>query len=413
MAFFYNLFLRVYFIAIKIAAIKNPKAKKWLSGRKNLYKKLRRSISDKDKKIWFHCASLGEFEQGRPIIESFKKIHPDFKIILSFFSPSGFEIRKNYEGADYICYFPLDLHSNSEKFINIINPELAVFIKYEFWFNTISILNKKKIPLIVVSAHFRKNQHFFRWYGKWFRKQLKRINHIFVQNNESAELLKSVGIRQVSISGDTRFDRVKNISGEAARFPLIEKFIGKKKVFLAGSSWPPEEEIVKQLVDKKPENTCFIIAPHDIAETHIEKIIKLFNSDAIRYSELKNNTYFKSNVLIIDSIGILNQLYQYARYAFIGGGFGPGIHNILEASCFGVPVFFGPNYLRFREAVELVELGGAFPLNNFNDLFAVFNKLETNVDLYNIASFQSQNYVNINTGATHLIINHINTIIKH
>jgi len=411
MPLLYQISLYLYLFAIHVASFFNPKAKKWLEGRRGLFGKIKKEINTGEPLVWFHCASLGEFEQGRPVMEKFGKDYPDHRILLTFFSPSGYEVRKNYQGADFVFYLPLDLQGSSKKFVNLVKPSLVVFVKYEFWFNTINYLNKKQIPLIVISAFFRPGQHFFKSYGNWSRKQLKKIDHIFVQNQSSEKLLKKYGIDNVSISGDTRFDRVRQIAAAAKRFADIEKFINGRKVFLAGSSWPPEEEIISQLIAEKPANTCFIFAPHDIGASHIQQLQKLLGPGALKYSEYDPGQFHGGNILIIDSIGILSQLYQYATYAFIGGGFGPGIHNILEATCFGVPVFFGPNYIRFREAVELTGKGAAFPVNNFQEFREAFYKLENNRVLYDEIARINREYVEYNTGATDKIIDYVSQII--
>ncbi len=411
MSFLYNFFIQLYYGAVRIASLKNTKAKKWLTGRRNIFDIIGKKIPGDEKVVWIHSASLGEFEQGRPIIEQLRKQYPRYKILLTFFSPSGYEVRKNYEDADYIFYLPIDTPGNANRFVNMVNPELVVFIKYEFWFNYIKTLNRRDIPIVIVSAFFRPGQHFFKWYGGWFRSQLKKIPWFFVQNNESKNLLQKIGITSVSVSGDTRFDRVMKVTEDAGRFPLIEEFAGDSAIFMAGSSWPPEEQIVNGLIKKGLPGMKFIIAPHDISKSHIEQIEELIKIPTIRYSGAQEKNISEFKVLIIDSIGILNQLYKYAGYAMIGGGFGPGIHNILEAAAFGMPVFFGPNYKRFREAVELINLKSAFEIITSDQLIQKVMEFERNPDYYEGVANENKHYVKSNTGATSIVLNKIKTFL--
>ena len=385
----------------------NPKARLWVDGRKGLLGKLAGQIDKNDKIAWFHAASLGEFEQGRPIIESFRKRFPDYKILLTFFSPSGYEIRKNYEGADYVVYLPIDTKRNAREFIKIVQPKLAVFIKYEFWFNYLQVLSENKIPVFFASVIFRKEQHFFKWYGSWSRKMLKKASFFFVQNQESFDLLESIGISKVEISGDTRFDRVFSIAQNAKKFPLIEKFAKEKKVFLAGSTWPRDEEIIEKLSVHNPV-LKIIIAPHEIHQERIDSIIQRFaTTKVLKYSEADENNISNIQVLIIDGMGFLSGLYQYCHFAYIGGGFGKGIHNILEAATFGKPVIFGPNYKRFAEAVELVQKEGAFVINNSSEIISIAEKLLADDVAWQSASSVCKEYVKTKKGATELILNKI------
>jgi len=385
----------------------NPKAKLWVDGRKGLLKKLAGQIDKNDKIAWFHAASLGEFEQGRPVIESFRKRFPAYKILLTFFSPSGHEIRKNYEGADYVVYLPIDTKRNAREFVKIVQPQLVVFIKYEFWFNYLKVLFKNNIPVFFASVIFRKEQHFFKWYGSWSRKMLKRVSFFFVQNRESYDLLKSIGIDQVDISGDTRFDRVFSIAENAKKFPLIEKFAEGDKVFLAGSTWPKDEELIEKLSSEDP-SLKIIVAPHEIHPERIDSLVKRFASQkALRYSEADENGISKAQILIIDGMGFLSGLYQYCHFAYIGGGFGKGIHNILEAATFGKPVIFGPNYQRFAEAVDLVQMEGAFVINNSSDLISISEKLLNDNGSWQNASSICKEYVMKEKGATEHILSKI------
>ncbi|RLD50853.1 MAG: 3-deoxy-D-manno-octulosonic acid transferase [Bacteroidetes bacterium] len=412
MSFVYSLFIHLYHFIIRIVAPFNPKARLWVDGRKGIFKELTEQLDPKDKIAWFHAASLGEFEQGRPIIETFRKQYPDYKILLTFFSPSGYEIRKDYEGADYIVYLPIDTKKNARKFIRIVQPKLVIFIKYEFWFNYLRILSENNIPVFFASVIFRKEQHFFQWYGAWSRKMLKKVSFFFVQNKASSDLLKSIGIRQVLMSGDTRFDRVFSIAQNAKKFPLVEKFAKGDKVFLAGSTWPADEEIIEKMILKNP-SLKLIIAPHEIHQERINSLIKKFASHKIlKYSETNEENISKAQILIIDGMGFLSGLYQYCDIAYIGGGFGKGIHNILEAATFGKPVIFGPNYQRFAEAVELVQLKGAFAIGSSFEVISITDTLKNNEASWQSASSICKEYVLKKKGATEIILSKVSEFIS-
>ncbi len=404
MHFFYNIGIYLYYFFISIAAIFKTKAKKWITGRKNIFDHLKQDIDPSQKLIWFHAASLGEFEQGRPVIESFRNKYPNYKILLTFFSPSGYEIRKNYEQADFIYYLPIDTIKNAKKFIQVVNPNIAVFIKYEFWFNYINELHNNNIPVFTISAIFRENQHFFQWYGGWFKSMLKKLTYLFVQNQESFDLLQSIGLKNVIVSGDTRFDRVYTIARQAQAFPLVQSFTNQQKMLLAGSTWPSDENIIFQFFSEN-NNVKLIIAPHEVDDERIRAILTLFDPQkTIRYSEANENNIKSAEVLIIDQIGILSNLYQYCDVAYIGGGFGHGIHNILEAVTFGKPVIFGPNYQKFKEAVDLIDLGGAFTVSNETSFNQVFSKLIESSEYYNNVSLKCKSFIEENRGATDLIL---------
>ncbi|MBI9036986.1 MAG: 3-deoxy-D-manno-octulosonic acid transferase [Bacteroidales bacterium] len=358
---------------------------------------------------WFHTASLGEFEQGRPLIEGFRKKYPNFKIFLTFFSPSGYEIRKNYSVADYIFYLPLDTPKNAKKFVEIVDPQIVFFVKYEFWYNFLRVLKSKGKTVFIVSGIFRKEQHFFKWYGSWFRKILKLITFFFVQNQESKELLNKIGIENVEISGDTRFDRVFEISQNKKSFPLIETFKHNSDIFLGGSTWPADEELIYSLINKKTENLKFIIAPHEVHKERIKLLKEKFLKDVLLFSDVLSGQVEKeeiknSKILIIDSIGILSHLYHYSKFAYIGGGFGVGIHNILEAVTFGKPVFFGPNYKKFQEANDLINLGVAFCVHNDSELIENVKAFSANIEKYNKCSKSCSNYILDKKGATEIIL---------
>ncbi|MBL7889120.1 MAG: 3-deoxy-D-manno-octulosonic acid transferase [Bacteroidia bacterium] len=407
----YNISIYLYRIAIGITSLFNKKAQLWIDGRKDIFKKLEIVFSKKQTSIiWVHCASLGEFEQGRPLIEEIKRKHPNYSILLTFFSPSGYEVRKNYQGADYIFYLPIDTPTNTDKFLDIVKPAYTFFVKYEFWFNYLNALKKRKIPTYLVSGIFRDDHHFFKPYGKWSRKQLACFNHFFVQNKHSEELLQSIGYTNTTVTGDTRFDRVSEIAKTVKRFDLIEQFCKDHPVFIAGSTWNEDEQILAQssIISMGYK---LIIAPHEIDEKHIDSIIRQFKTGSpetqcIRYSELTEKNDSLATILIIDNIGMLSSLYQYGKLAYIGGGFGKGIHNILEAATFGLPVIFGPNYQKFTEAKELIEQKGAFSISSEAGLNNILNLLHNESALKN-ASTIAKNYVESNTGATSKILSHI------
>ncbi|WP_297097007.1 glycosyltransferase N-terminal domain-containing protein [uncultured Draconibacterium sp.] len=408
MSLLYNLGILFYGFFIRVAALFNEKAKLFVAGRKNWKNKLSSAVDNNASYIWFHCASLGEFEQGRPVLEEIKKQYPQYKIVLTFFSPSGYEIRKNYEGADIVAYLPMDTKKNAQEFIHLVSPEKVFFVKYEFWYNYITELKRQQIPLYIISAIFRENQQFFKstpW-GKWYRKMLHSFEHIFIQNKTSAQLLEQAGIKHYTISGDTRFDRVAEIARGAKKFSIVEKFRGNNVTLIAGSTWKPDEELLAAFINNSSD-VKFIIAPHEVAPANINRIQELLKKPAIRFSKADISDIDSYDVLIIDSIGILSSLYQYGNIAYIGGGFGVGIHNILEAATFKLPVLFGPNYLKFKEAVDLVDEKGAFPIQNFNELKATLNKLINDKTSLQNASEICKKYIEKNVGSTTLIINKV------
>lgn len=402
----YNLGIFFYTAIARIIYPFNGKARLWVIGRRNWFKLLKQKVSSQEKYIWIHCASLGEFEQGRPVIESLKKGRSQNKIVLTFFSPSGYEIRKNYKGADIICYLPVDTPGNAKKFISLINPALAIFVKYEFWNNYISELSRKSIPVYLISGIFRKEQIFFKVYGAFFRKMLMYYKWIYVQDKLSSDLLQKIGIKNVSVIGDTRFDRVVQIAANANDIPRLVKFRGSEKLFLAGSSWRQDEEIISKYINEFPERMKWVFAPHEVRPENIERLMKLFTVKCVKFSEFSDSSA-DARVLIIDNIGMLSSAYRYAYIAAIGGGFGKGIHNILEAACWGIPILFGPNHKRFREAIDLLELESAKTFNDYDDFEKILNDWIFNKDLYLKAAEFSHQYVNKNTGATSKIVKEI------
>jgi len=370
---------------------------------------LKKTIDPNARYIWFHAASLGEFEQGRSVMEQLKKDNPETKILLTFFSPSGYEIRKNYAVADVISYLPLDTTTATRKFVKLVNPSKAIFIKYEFWPNYILELQKANVPVYSISAIFRPSQVFFKVYGGWYRNLLKSFAHIFVQDNNSLKLLADNGFSNVSVAGDTRFDRVADLAQQAKNIPLIEAFVqDSKKVIVAGSTWPKDEELLVKYLKLHPD-IKLILVPHEIHQAHIMGISKLLDGKFVRYTELNEQNAQTTNCIVVDTIGLLSSIYRYAKVAYIGGGFGVGIHNTLEAAVWNVPVVFGPNYQKFREARELIAIGGAFSIAQYELLEAQFDSLLKNNKAGKIAG----DYVKNNTGATDLILKEICPLNPH
>jgi len=369
---------------------------------------LREKIDRNAKYIWFHASSLGEFEQGRPMMEKIKANYPEYKILLTFFSPSGYEVRKNYEGADVICYLPFDTPYKVKKFINLANPSMAVFIKYEFWGNYLKELKNKGIPTYIISAIFRKDQLFFQWFGIPYRKMLFYFNHLFVQDNRSKKLLEKYGITNVTVAGDTRFDRVLEVREQARTILPVEKFIAKKQdekqfVLIAGSSWPQDEEIFINYFNEQPD-IKLIIAPHEIHREHLMHIESLLKRPSIRLSEAHNRDLSDKDCLIIDSFGLLSSIYRYGDIAYIGGGFGEGIHNTLEAAVYGIPVIFGPKHHKFKEAKGLIKSGGGFLITDEKTFTSKMDELLTYNELLETAGKSAGDYVNSHAGATEKIL---------
>lgn len=409
MRWLYHTGIFCYGFGIWIAGFFNQKARQWVKGRKNIFREIQQSIEKSADKlcngtVWFHCASLGEFEQGRPVIEGFRTRYPDYRIFLTFFSPSGYEIRKHYPGADLIFYLPLDTPGNAQKLINLIQPKLVFFIKYEYWFNYLNKLHQKAIPVFIASAVFRPEQHFFSWYGGWFRHQLRQLSWIFLQNSESKQLLESIGIKCFTITGDTRFDRVIEVSRQPKAFPAVKKFCGKASVIIGGSTWPEDEALLISMIRKRKRNVKFIIAPHEVHAERLRSLIDHLGQPVIRFSELTISNANSARILILDTIGILANVYQYGYLALIGGGFGAGIHNILEAAAFGNPVFFGPNFTRFNEAKELMEYGGAFCVTTQDEFTTLVLDFLKDPERRERLSASCRNYIESRQGATQRIL---------
>ncbi|MBL7857899.1 MAG: 3-deoxy-D-manno-octulosonic acid transferase [Cyclobacteriaceae bacterium] len=405
MIILYNLAIFFFRLGAGIAGFVNPKAHAFVSGRKVLFKQLHEALhANSSPLIWFHCASLGEFEQGRPIIELIKKEYPAHKLLLTFFSPSGYEIRKNYALADYVFYLPYDTASSARKFISLSKPVLVVFVKYEFWFHFTTEVRKKNIPLLSISSIFRSDQIFFSAYGNFFRTILQNFSHFFVQNDESLKLLKSIGITQCTRAGDTRFDRVMAISHQQISLTTVEHFKNNVQTWVIGSSWPEDLDVLLPFINENEGKLKFIIAPHEISESTLSEIEKGLEVKSVRYS-LAGEDSGEKTVLLIDNIGMLSKLYRFGEFAFVGGAFGKGLHNILEAACYGIPVFFGnTNYEKFQEAKDLMMRGGAFEVSDYADFKKKYELLISRPENYLLACEVTTQYVQENLGATEMIL---------
>jgi len=400
--------LLLYRAGVRIASLWNNKAKLWLNGRKNIFDRLSAELRAQDSRIiWFHCSSLGEFEQGRPVIEKLKSQNPGLKFLLTFFSPSGYEIRKDYKGVDWVFYLPLDSKKNAKTFFDIVNPVFAVFVKYDYWYYYLNECKKRKIPLLLVSGIFRQDQPFFKWYGNLHRNMLNCFTHFFVQDKESFQLLLSININNATVAGDTRFDRVSEIAENFTPIEEIEKFCSSSPVLVAGSTWQEDEKLIKDATANFPDLKV-IIAPHEIHKEHIDQLKTIF-PNAVLHSQLKprGSQSIISNRLIIDNIGILSRLYHYATITYIGGGFNKGIHNTLEPAVYGKPVLFGPNYKKFKEAVGLIETGGGICISSSNELSVILQNFVSNKSELEFSSKNSFDFVKQNKGATEKILHYI------
>lgn len=412
--FLYNIAIHAYSLAMRIAATWHPKARHWTAGRQQVWQQLwdfRKSVDPNRSTYWMHCASLGEFEQGRPLLEKLKAQYPDRYIVLTFFSPSGYEIRKNYAQADLVCYLPADTPGNVRRFLDLLQPSVAIFVKYEFWRHYLAQLHGRKIPAILISAIFRSDQLFFRSYGGWYRQLLHYFDHFFVQNDHSADLLRSLDITNCTVSGDTRVDRVLQLQREAPEFPLIADFCGEAPVWIAGSTWPPDEDLLFSFWETQlPAQWRIIIAPHEIGQAHLQQIEKTATLPLVRYSQVKEQPKLadEARILLIDNIGMLSALYRYGRIAYIGGGFGRAIHNLLEPIAFRLPVLFGPKHEKFQEALTLKQTGGGLAVNDRNDLAAAFTKLQDE-QAYQQAATAAYDYLEQSKGSTDKILRHILT----
>lgn len=402
MKLIYSFSILLYSRLVAIASFFNKKAKLRYEGVKESFGIIKKFNANNV--IWFHCASVGEFEQGRPLIEKLKKEKPKYKIAISFFSPSAYELRKNYELADLVFYLPNDSKRNSKKLIKLLKPSIVVFVKYEFWHWYLSELKNNKIPTYLISGIFRESQIFFKPYGKFYRKILLNFTHLFVQNKTSSELLKSINIQNVTVAGDTRFDRVSELAKNKKSYPIIESFVNNNLVFIAGSTWKKDEEIIFNFINNtEKENIKYIIAPHEISSENINRIKRTSTKKTILYSKANSSNVVDARVLIIDNIGMLSSLYSYADVAYVGGGFGAGIHNTLEAAVFGIPIIFGTNYNKFDEAKELLKRNAAFSINNAPEFNFILNKLFSEADFREQCGEKASKYVKENIGASNKI----------
>lgn len=399
----YSLAIYLYMLAANVVALFNQKVRLMVKGQRNTWQKLRAEVGN-DRYVWFHAASLGEFEQGRPLMERLRREFPEKKILLTFFSPSGYEVRKNFEGADIVCYLPFDTPLNARKFIRLARPEAAYFIKYEFWRNYIDVLHRQGIPCYSVSSIFREQQIFFRPYGRHYARCLKRMTHLFVQNEHSKELLSTIGVNQVSVVGDTRFDRVIDIMNAARELPLVQRFAHGSRVIIAGSSWQPDEDIIIEHFNAHRE-WKLILAPHVVNEEHLREIETKLKRPSVRYSAATINSVAEVDCLIVDCYGLLSSIYRYATVAYVGGGFGVGIHNVPEAAVYGVPVVIGPNHAKFREAQALLICGGCHEIKNAADYHSLINRFATDAALVKASGKASSDYIHENAGAADVIFN--------
>ena len=435
----YNIAIYIYLIGVAIGSLFNKKIKKMWRGEREAVDLLKEKVDPTAKYVWFHAASLGEFEQGRPLIEQLRATHPEYKILLTFFSPSGYEVRKNYEGADIVCYLPLDTIRNARRFLRAVHPVMAFFIKYEFWYNYLHILRHRGVPVYSVSSIFRPGQVFFKWYGRNYAKVLHCITHFFVQNEVSLQLLKGIGIDEATVVGDTRFDRVLQIKEQAKKLPIVEAFKGINgkgdackddlsedackgalsedackdnlsengckgcKVFVAGSSWQPDEDIFIRFFNDHPD-WKLIIAPHVIGEDHLAYILDKLQMKAVRYTQATEQSAAEARCLIIDCFGLLSTIYRYGEIAYVGGGFGVGIHNVPEAAVWGVPVLFGPNNKRFLEAQDLLACKGSFEVTDYDSFNTIISRLISDDKFRHQCGEASANYVKSRSGATDIIM---------
>lgn len=404
MFFLYNLLIHFSAGIVQILSFFNPKMALFVNGRKDVFEVLKQSISKNDKTIWFHAASLGEYEQGLPVMEMVKQKYPNHKIVLTFFSPSGYEVRKNNSIADVTVYLPLDTSSNSKRFLDLVHPELVFIIKYEYWPNYLKELRKRKITTFLISGIFRENQVFFKWYGGFYREALKTFEHFFVQNEKSKKLLETLNYNNVTVSGDTRFDRVAGILERDNSLDFVSNFRGDSQLIVVGSSWPKDEDNLLYFINNSPASAKFIIAPHNIKEDQILAFAERIKVPTILYSKMGSADLSTFKVLIVNTVGLLTKIYSYADIAYVGGGFGnPGVHNILEPATFGIPIVIGPNFSHFAEATELVEIGAALSINNATELNKTLSKLLNDLELQKTLGNKASQYVQKNKGATETI----------
>lgn len=405
MIYLYNFCIAVYALLIRLVAPFNRKARLWCEGRKGLTERLQRAIGDAEHIVWVHSSSLGEFEQGRPIVDYIRANYPDYKILLTFFSPSGYEMRKNYPNADYVFYIPVDTRRRVQQFLDAVKPEVAIFVKNEFWLNMLAELRRRNIRTYLASAIFRRNSIFFNPVGDIWRKALHSFDTLFVQDEGSKALLAEIGVENVVVAGDTRFDRVSAIAEKAEKVEIVEQFKGDKRLFVAGSTWGPDEDILLPLINENPD-IKFVIAPHEMDESRIERLLREVKGGAVRYTQLPDD-FTDKQVLVLDTIGLLSRVYGSAEWAYVGGGFGVGIHSTLEAAVYGMPVAFGTNYRKFREACDLIALGAGRSVRSAEELKVWFDELKSDADYLACLSALAKVYVGQHRGATEKIVNEI------
>jgi len=403
----YSLAIHLYGMAIRVASWFDPKARAWVKGRKGLFGGIAAEYRKEGKTVWFHCASLGEFEQGRPVMEALRARDPQVRIVLTFFSPSGYEVRKNYRGADHVFYLPLDTRRQARRFLGLIDPDLVVFVKYEFWYHFLDELRRREVPVVLISAIFRPGQWFFRWYGRWFLRAMEVYRTIFVQDERSARLLRERGLERVVVAGDTRFDRVVAIARSRKQIEAARRFSADRTVVVAGSTWREDETLLLGYLNARVRPYKWIIAPHEIHPSHISWLQERVKVPSLLFSEAEEKDPAAAEVMIIDNIGMLSSLYAYGKVAYIGGGFGAGIHNVLEAAVYGMPVLFGPRYGKFREAVDLVERKAAFPVHDGKDLEKRLNILYDDLHAREEAAARARSYVEESAGSTRLIVDNL------
>lgn len=402
----YNIVIYIYLIGVVIASLFSKKVRNMWRGERRAIGIIKEKMDPNAQYVWFHAASLGEFEQGRPLMEQLKREHPEYKILLTFFSPSGYEVRKNYEGADIITYLPLDTIMNARRFLRTIRPVMAFFIKYEFWYNYLHILKYRKVPVYSVSSIFRPEQVFFKWYGRSYGRVLHCFTHFFVQNEISRQLLAKIGINEVTVVGDTRFDRVLQIKEAAKQLPVVEAFTDGHRTFVAGSSWQPDEDIFIPWFNAH-KDWKLIIAPHVIGEDHLQQILSKIEGKAVRYTQASAEEVRDAQVLIIDCFGLLSSIYHYGEVAYVGGGFGVGIHNLPEAAVWGVPVIFGPNNQRFQEAQQLKACGGGLEINGAADFQRIMDRFDANPQQVKADGKKAGDYVKGKAGATGKVLHSV------
>ena len=405
MKLLYNICIVLYATLIRFASLFNKKAKLWCEGRRGMAERMREAIGDAENIVWIHVSSLGDFEQGRPLVDYVHDHYPEYKILLTFFSPAGYEVRKNYANADYVFYIPIDTRRQVRRFLDVVRPKVVIFVKYEFWLNMLAELRHRNIRTYIASAIFRRNSIFFHRLGGIWREALRTFDTLFVQDEHSKELLAEIGVENVVVAGDTRFDRVLTIADKAEKVEIVEQFKGDKRLFVAGSTWGPDEEILLPLINESPD-IKFVIAPHEMEESRIEHLMREVKGGAVRYTQLPTD-FTAAQVLVLDTVGILSRVYGSAEWAYIGGGFGAGIHNTLEAAVYGMPVAFGPKYHKFKEACDLIELGAGRSVANAEGLKAWFAELKSDNDYLARLSALAKVYVNQHRGVTERVVKSI------